>query len=87
MPYIKEESRGKYNQVLACLRNEDLLKDVGELNFLLTNICKEYLRKHGEKYQHYNDIVGALECCKLEYYRRRIAKYEDKKIKDNGDVE
>lgn len=29
---------------------------------------------------------GALECTKLELYRRRVADYEDQKIADNGDA-
>jgi hypothetical protein len=34
----------------------------------------------------YNDVIGALECCKLELYRRMVAPYENTKIKENGDV-
>jgi hypothetical protein len=32
------------------------------------------------------EAVGAIECCKLEFYRRVAAPYEDRKIKTNGDV-
>ena len=59
----------------------------GELNYVFTEIIYNYLERNGEKYQHYNDIVGALECCKMELYRRRVMPYEDKKIAENGDVE
>jgi len=31
-------------------------------------------------------VIGALEACKLEFYRRAVVPYEDKKIKENGDV-
>lgn len=58
----------------------------GELNYLLTQLCQEYLEVCGEKYQTYNDIIGALEGCKLELYRRKVSAYEDKKIISNGDV-
>lgn len=57
----------------------------GELNYSLTQICLNYLGD-SPRYQRYNEIVGALECCKLEFYRRAVAPYEDKKIKENGDV-
>ena len=30
--------------------------------------------------------MGVLECCKLEFYRRVAAPYEDIKIEENGDV-
>jgi hypothetical protein len=59
----------------------------GELNYVFTEIIYNYLERNGEKYQTYNDIVGALECCKMELYRRRVMPYEDKKIAENGDVE
>jgi len=60
---------------------------VGDLNYMLTKVCHSYLNKQLDKnYQAYNDIIGALECCKLEMYRRSIVPYEDNKIKENGDV-
>jgi hypothetical protein len=40
----------------------------------------------GKNYQTVNDIVGALEGAKMEFYRRAAAPYEDLKIKENGDV-
>jgi len=56
------------------------------LNYVFTQVITEYLDNNGESYQTINDIVGALECCKLELYRRIVAPYEDQKIKENGDV-
>ena len=44
------------------------------------------MEEKGEKYQIYNDIIGALECCKQEFYRRKIEEYENLKVKENGDV-
>ena len=32
------------------------------------------------------DAAGAVECAKLEFYRRVVAPHEDEKMKDNGDV-
>jgi len=57
-----------------------------ELNYVITSICIEYLNTKGKNYQAVNDIVGALEGAKLEFYRRIAAPYEDMKIKQNGDV-
>ncbi len=80
MPYIDEVRRVKL------LQFKDQPQNAGELNFLLTNLIANYISFKGEKYQHYNDIMGALEGAKLELYRRKIAPYEDKKIEENGDV-
>ena len=83
MPYIKEEDRKKF---------EDFLHDcpcpltAGEFNFLITQLTRKYIANFGESYQVYNDLMGALEGCKLEMYRRRVAPYENKKMNENGDV-
>jgi hypothetical protein len=37
-------------------------------------------------YDNFNEVIGVLECMKLELYRRMIAPYEDTKCKENGDV-
>lgn len=60
-------------------------KTVGELNYMLTTIIKQYHQSVGG-YQAVNDVLGALEGAKLEFYRRVAAPYEDIKIKENGDV-
>ena len=84
MPYVDVITRRK----LFDLREELalILQSPGELNYLVTNLINTYLASKGESYQTYNDIMGALEGAKLELYRRKIAPYEDKKIKKNGDV-
>lgn len=56
----------------------------GELNYLITKIIDRQL--DNANYARYNEIIGALECCKMELYRRILAQYEDKKKKENGDV-
>lgn len=80
MPYIDKEAR---------LELDTLMRDpktAGELNYLITDICKYYFKTCGSNYQTINDIVGALESAKLEFYRRVVSPYEDIKIKQNGDV-
>lgn len=86
MPYIKQKDRNQFARVLSYLTRDILKIGVGELNYLITMICKFYIHSNKERYQSYNDIVGALECCKLEMYRRSVSPYEDTKIKENGDV-
>lgn len=72
-------------------QKEDLLEhsyptSAGELNFLLTTMCRRYFNKSARNYEALNSIIGALECCKQEYYRRVIIDYENEAIKRNGDV-
>jgi hypothetical protein len=56
------------------------------LNYLITKICHLYINANKECYQTMNDIVGALECAKFEFYRKLIVKYENKKEKQNGKI-
>jgi hypothetical protein len=58
----------------------------GELNYAITEMCLNYAEEFDHRYATYNAIIGALECAKLEFYRRLTAPYEDEKIADNGDV-
>ena len=80
MPYIDQSAREDIAKSPRVPRN------AGELNFAFTLIAGGYLIEQGESYQVYNDIIGALECCKLELFRRRVAPYEDAKIREYGDV-
>lgn len=58
----------------------------GELNFEFTAVIKEYLELHGKSYNTFNDVLGALEGAKLEFYRRVVVPHEERKIEENGDV-
>lgn len=59
--------------------------DAGELNYVITRIIDEYIGSE-LRYQKINDVVGVLECAKLEIYRRLAGPYEDKKRDENGEV-
>ncbi len=79
MPYITEEDRRNVSltQCPGC---------PGELNYMITLLCKNYLSQKGISYTNMNEIVGVLECAKQEFYRRMTVPYEDKKKEENGDV-
>lgn len=81
MPYILSNAR----EELAPVYSSRVPNNAGELNYAITMLCKYYMAR-GETYQHYNDVIGALESAKMEFYRRVVIPYEDKKIEENGDV-
>lgn len=58
----------------------------GHLNYAVTRLVDGYLRRNGLSYESINQAIGALECAKLELYRRVAAPYENRKIVENGDV-
>jgi hypothetical protein len=81
MPYIKQEDRAKFGGL------KDMHPETaGELNFCISTLVAEYMGRKGLNYAQVNEVVGALECSKLEVYRRVAAPYEDTKISDNGDI-
>lgn len=83
MPYIPKFKRHSLDDTPL----GDMYFDTpGELNYCVTRLVTRYLACNGESYLTINDCVGALECAKLELYRRVAAPYEDLKIQDNGDV-
>lgn len=85
MPYIKQEER-KYLEPIVKQASSQI-ENCGQLNFAITIIIQEYLKKKGQNYANINEVVGVLECAKLEFYRRVAIPYEDEKIKENGDVQ
>lgn len=84
MPYIKRENRPELNNITDIFKDTTLTP--GNMNYMVTKLCHAYVKKVGENYQTYNDLIGMLECCKMELYRRKISLYEDLKSKENGDV-
>jgi hypothetical protein len=79
MPYITQEKR-------EMLKAGSPTQNVGELNYAITKVIVDYIKLQGLKYQTINDVLGALEGAKLEFYARVARPYENGKIAENGDV-
>lgn len=85
MPYVDSTSREKLSDLVNRIHLTNVAS-AGELNYIITNLILTFIETRGVSYQTYNDVVGALENCKLELYRREIITYEEQKRKENGDV-
>ena len=87
MPYIQESDRLRFDFALDTLAA--LLKVSpnyeGDLNYCISKLTNTLLQDN-LKYAEVNRIIGALECAKLEIYRRLVSPYEDEKVVENGDV-
>ena len=81
MPSIKPERR----QALREYDYSPLPKTAGELNYVYTRLLDRVLGNN-PSYEDINTIVGVLECCLQEVYRRVAGPYEDRKVSENGDV-
>jgi len=80
MPYILQEDRFDLDS------KEREPENAGELNYRMTQafikepaqdvpdilrkLANQYLENHGLRYQHVNDLIGAMTCALLEYQRR-----------------
>lgn len=80
MPYIIHENRAKI------LLDVETISNCGELNYYISTLLNWYINQKGKNYSTINEVIGVLECAKLELYRRIAAPYEDTKIQENGDV-
>ena len=87
MPYIDKKKRTKYEkgltEILSVLNKVPKENVDGELNYVISMILRGLYKP---SYYNYNKAIGVLESVKLEYYRREVASYENKKLKENGDI-
>jgi hypothetical protein len=80
MPYITKERR-------EAIAEYGHIDSAGELNYAITRLLAAYTApSKALNYQRINDVLGALEGAKLEFYSRVAAPYEKYKLALNGDV-
>lgn len=86
MPYITQLDREEYAEGILTLETalSGSENPEGDLNYIITTLLQSTFPPN--KYAKINAAIGVLECAKLEYYRRGASPYEDKKIRENGDV-
>jgi hypothetical protein len=84
MPYIDPLSRSTIDDIvrqLSAYNVDKALKPVDnccELNYAISTLVDQYITNRcGLKYGAINEVIGVLECAKLELYRRIAAPYED----------
>ena len=56
----------------------------GEVNYTITRILDALYGMGG--YYVFNRAMGVVDCVGREFYRRKVAPYEDEKVLENGDV-
>lgn len=91
MPYITKDKRYKLDDAineLSNVLNEELdVDDIeGNLNFTITSLIDDHFSRSRVNYKNINALIGMLECCKIELYRKLAAPYEDQKERENGVV-
>ena len=93
MPYIEQKYREQLDKTIDELaeivkkireENPKQTRD-GSLNYSITRLLNHVFAD--ARYHDFNEVIGMLECCKLEYYRKYLAPYEDLKEEQNGKVD
>ena len=89
MPYIKKQDRKKFdkhiNSLIKEIQKSKVENQDGQVDYIITKILKEIYSKN-KTFFNLNRAVGVLNSVMLEFYRRVIVPYENKKIKQHGDV-
>lgn len=89
MPYIPQNQRDTFDNMIKIISHDLLENDrglQGKLNYIVSAVIANILKEQGTSYTLVNNLVGVLECAKLELYRRVAAPYEDTKMAESGDV-
>ncbi len=88
MPYINRKDRQQYQDIvksIAELIPQDRSLRPGHMNYVISLLIEKVYGRE-MRYADHNEVVGMLTCAAQEFYRRKTAPYEDKKIKDEGDL-
>lgn len=85
VPYVKQGQRTSLAAKVALRGDSQDARSAGELNYQITRLILNYLPAL-PTYEDFNEVVGVLESCKHELYRRMVAPYEDSKKTVNGDI-
>ena len=83
MPYIPPNERHRLFQVFSL---SEKIETLGQLTYVIYVLCLEWLGRQGVNYANYASVMGALECCTTELYRKEVAGYEDEKELQNGEI-
>jgi len=81
MPYVDRETREQFDERIDAFPGHGT--PVGTMNYIITRLL---LNTKPVTYGDFNALMGVLECCKQELYRRAVAVHEDTKRAKNGDV-
>lgn len=84
MPYIPQDRRDVFDSFLKNCAG--LVETEGELNYCIYKLATLIVERTGESYSNLSMCSSAMEHAKLEWYRKRVVPYEDKKIIENGDI-
>jgi len=88
MPYISKFQRVKLDayirHLIRSVQESKKEKRGGDLNYIISQLLSGSMEEL--KYHEIQEVIGVLECAKLELYRRLGSVREDEAIESNGDI-
>ncbi|MBM3260995.1 hypothetical protein FJY93_01110 [Candidatus Kaiserbacteria bacterium] len=63
MPYIPQSDRTKFDDAITALKPEK----TGELNYVISRLCADYIARTGTGYANLNEVMGVLTCASVEF--------------------
>jgi hypothetical protein len=67
MPYIRQVEREQLDSHIDELSK--IVEHDGQLNYIITRLCHNWIIKVGKRYTCINQIIGVLHCVSMEFYR------------------
>jgi len=83
VPYIKQDERKKYDDVLNQLHT---IETKGQLEYCIFSLMQIYMENKEYRYSTLHDCVYAAAHCSDEFRRRFLDKKEDEASFENGDI-
>lgn len=83
MPYIKQEKRNSYDEVLDILAQ---IEGKGELEYCVFKLMMLYMSTREYRYSTLHDCTYAVQHCADEFRRRYLDKRENDARESNGDI-
>jgi hypothetical protein len=85
MPYIAQNDRKKFTNLLLTIQNLPEIATKGELEFIIFTLMKKYMSTKESRYSILHDCTYAAQHCADEFRRRFLDERENKARKENGD--
>ncbi len=86
MPYVDQNSRGKYTKITNQIYDLEEIETKGDLEYLVFVLMKKFMKTREFRYSTLHEAVYATIHSAEEFKRRFLDKREDQAVEQNGDI-
>lgn len=84
MPYIKDERRELFDDLIRKIKNR--INDKGDLNYVISELTAQLILETGISYTNISNWIDGVHGAERELTRQLLNPYEDQKIMENGQL-